>query len=240
MNQIVNTIIAAIVGGVVGAGVVFFSGGAGSANAKADLTNLELAELKVGKLTISDAATLLNKEGKPEVLLKDGSVFAENVIISKKMITRQLQGQTMVANRMLATADDIFQIPMEQWKFYAELGATTEGGGEVIVRSVNGPAAVNRPTTGGSMLRIAHTPELQPQILALSNLERSKLDISYAISDMQRQLMSAAMANPQGGIPANPYNSPTATPIGGYSPNGDTLPQAPAVAQPGASGIPKL
>jgi len=52
MSQgMVNTVMSAIVGGVVGAGVVFFAGNTGN---KTDLKNAEMQELKVAKLTITE------------------------------------------------------------------------------------------------------------------------------------------------------------------------------------------
>jgi hypothetical protein len=201
MNQgMMNTVISAIVGGIVGAGVVFFAGNTGG---KMDLTNVELENLKVGVLTITDHATLLNKEGNPEVVLREGSVLAEHVILGKKVIARQIQGHAIVANRVFTTPDDLMATPMENWRFFAEIGSSLEAGGEIIVRSVQGPSLIGRPTSGGSLLRVGYNPEQQPQFLALNNVTRSPMGISNELSETQRQLLSAAMANPQGMMPAN-------------------------------------
>ena len=227
MNQgMVNTVISAVVGGIVGAGVVFFTGGTGK--------NLELAELKVDKLTITDVATVLNKEGLPEVMLQNGSVLAENVVLAKKMIARQVQSHAMVANRVFATPDNLVETPMEQWKFYAELGASTDAGGEIVVRSATGPASVNKATTNGSLFRMGYDPELRPQMLAINNPNRAPMKINYELSEAQIQQMRETMANPQGTMPqaAGNFNSPASAPIGGYNPNGDTLPPAQTIAQP--------
>ena len=239
MNQgMVNTVISAIVGGVVGACVVFFAGSTGG-KMDPNVTSLELVELKIDKLTITDHAAVLNKEGTPEVILKDGSVLAENVVLAKKMIARQLQAHAMVANRVFATPDDLVQTPMEQWKFYAEIGASTDAGGEIVVRSANGPASINKATTSGSLFRMGYDPEFRPQMLALNNVNRSPMSISNELSETQKQMMSAAQANPQGTMPqtAGSFNSPTSAPIGGYNPSGETLPSATNVAQPGGNPV---
>ena len=227
MNQgMMNTIISAVVGGIVGAGVVFFAGGTGK--------KLELTDLKVANLTITEQATLLNKEGTPELMLKDGSILAENVILAKKMIARQLQAHAMVANRIFASPDDLVATPMEQWKFYAEIGASTQGGGEIVVRSAAGPASVNKPTNSGSLFRMGYDPESRPQMLALYNPSRSKMEINYNISDMQQQEMSANMVNPQGMMPQAPgnFNSPSAIPV-----NNEMIPSTPVVAQPDGGNV---
>lgn len=240
MSQgMMNTVVSAIVGGIVGAGVVFFAGGTGNkTDNKTDLANttsLELAELKVDKLTITEHAAVLNKEGNPEVILKDGSVLVENVILAKKMIARQLQAHAMVANRVFATPDNLMEVPMEQWKFYAELGASTDAGGEIVVRSANGPASVGKPINAGSLFRMGYDPEYRPQMLALNNPNRAPMNINYELTESQKQLMNAAMANPQGVMPqAANFNSPASIPTGGYiSPNGE-IPSVPTVARPDA------
>jgi len=227
----VNTVISAIVGGLVGAAVVFFAGGTGK--------SLELTELTVDKLTVKDIATVLNKEGTPEVVLKDGSVLAENVVLAKKMIARQLQAHAMVANRVFATPDDLVQTPMDQWRFYAELGASTDAGGEIVVRSANGPASVNKPTSNGSLFRMGYDPELRPQMLALNNVNRSPMSISNELSETQMQMMREAMANPQGTMPqaAGNFNSPASAPIGNLNPNGEMIPPAQTATRPTGNGM---
>ena len=222
MNQgMVNTVISAIVGGVVGAGVVFFAGG-----------QTDFKELKVAKLTITEEATVLNKEGKPEVVLKDGSVLAENVVFAKKMIARQLQAHAMVANRIFATPDDLMTTKMEEWKFYAEIGASTEAGGEIVVRSANGPALVNKAATVGSLFRMGYDPEFRPQMLAINHASRSPMEINYQLSETQRQLM---VNNLQGAMPAaaGNYNSPSTTNIQ----NREMLPSPSVATQPSGTTV---
>jgi hypothetical protein len=238
MNQgMMNTVMSAIVGGIVGAGVVFFAGGSGGT---VDLKNIDIGDLKVARLTITEQATLLNQEGTPEVVLREGSILAENVILARKMIARQLQGHAMVANRVFTTPDDLFTTPMENWRFFAEIGSSVDAGGEIVVRSASGAASVNRPTNSGALMRAGFDPESRPQIIALQNFNRSPVGISNELSDTQKQMLAAAMANPQGMMPqgatgnVNPnmapssFNSDAAAPINYQQGN-------PAIATPDAN-----
>jgi len=235
MNQgMVNSIIAAVVGGVVGACVVFFAGTSGKDNRpELDLANLEVANLKVASLTITDQAVLLNKEGIPEVALREGSIFAENVVIAKKLVGQQVQGHAIVANRVFTTPDDLIRVPMEQWRFFAEIGASNDAGGEIVIRNSNGAAVVNRATVGGALIRLGFDTESYPQIVALQNASGSVLPISPDLSEAQKQMVMTARANPQGAMPqgaapnnpATGFNSQTATPAYG-APDMNMMPSA--------------
>ena len=220
MNQgMMNTVISAIVGGIVGAGVVFFASG----NKVND--NLEMENLKVANLTITTQATLLNAEGNPELFIRDGSILAEKVILGNKLVGQQLQAHAMVANRFFATPDNLVHTPMEQWRFYAEIGASTDAGGEIVVRDINGPASVGRPTTTGALLRHGFTPEGMPQMLAIHNTNRSPMEITQNLSERQRQMLNTAA-----GVmpPTGSFDSGASAPI--YSP---PVHGGPAVATPG-------
>jgi len=232
MNQMINAIMSAIVGGAVGAGVVFFVGGVGG---KVDLDNLETANLKVASLTITDQAVLLNEEGNPVVILREGSILADNVILAKKFVGRQLQGHAIVANRLFTTPDDLIATPMDQWRFFAEIGSSPDTGGEVVIRSDKGFALVGRPTSGGALLRVGFDTEAKPQLLGINNITRSVMPISNDLSETQRQMLLAAMGNSQGvQNPAGGFNSNAAAPIGTYTPSSDMLPVA---NQPDANSI---
>jgi hypothetical protein len=232
MNQkMMNTVLSAVVGGVVGAAVVFFAGGTSK---MVDLKEMELDSLRVGTLTITKEANLLDKEGKqPELVIRDGSVLAENVVLAKKIIGRQMQGHAIVANRVFTTPDDLIATPMENWRFFAEIGSSIEAGGEIVVRNAAGPASVNRPTTNGALFRVGYDPEQRPQILALQNANRNPLEINYRLSEEQLRMLSAAMNNPQGMMRPNASGSvnPNAPPSS-YDGSGAPLYQQQSVAQP--------
>jgi len=222
MNQgMMNTVISAVVGGVIGAGVVFFTGGS-----KVDLNNLELENLQVANLTITTQAVLLNEQGNPELFMRDGSILAEKVILGNKLVGQQLQGHAIVGNRVFVTPDNLVQVPMDQWRFYAEIGASNDAGGEVVIRSVGGHALVNRPTTNGALLRQGFDPEGRPQIVALQNFDRSTMQINYELSELQRRQLNASAAS-AGAMPS--FNSETMAPI-----HGGAAVAAPVVPDPNA------
>ena len=211
MNQgMMNTVLSAIVGGVIGAGVVFFAGG------KVDLNNLELENLTVANLTLTTQAVLLNEQGAPEVVIRDGSVLVERVILGNKLVAQQLQGHAIVGNRVFVTPDNLVHTPMEEWRFFAELGASTDAGGEIVVRSISGPALVGRLATAGALIRAGFTPEGGPQILALHNFDRSPMQIGFDLSEQQRRLLNTAA-----GVvpPTGPFDA-GATPIQQAIPTG--------------------
>jgi len=198
MNQglMMNTVISAVVGGIIGAGVVFFAGGS-----KMDMKNLTLDELTVAKLTITDYAELLNAAGDAELYIRDGSILAEKVILGNKIVGQQLQGHAIVGNRIFATPDNLVTTPMESWRFYAEMGASLDAGGEFVARSVNGAAYVGRPTNTGALLRYGFTPEGAPQSLAMHNTNRSVLSITNDFSAGQLQGFNASAGNAAGMVP---------------------------------------
>ena len=222
---------AAVVGGVVGAGVVMYTN-----KGTQDLSDLELTNLTVSNLVIKDQALLLNKEGVPEIVLREGSVLAENVILAKKLVGRQLQGHAIVANRVFTTPDDLIATPMENWRFFAEIGASHEAGGEIVIRSTNGAASVNRPTVGGALLRAGFDTDAQPQIIALQNQDRRVMPIRGDLSEQQRQMLMAGSANPQAAIPQGSagFDSNAAAPITNYNPSGDMIPVA---TQPSSASV---
>jgi hypothetical protein len=114
---------------------------------------------------------------------------------------------------------------MEQWKFYAEIGASTDAGGEIVVRSIGGPASIGRPTTAGALLRMGYDTEARPQILALQNIDRSPMTINWDLSEQQRRMLNAN-ASSAGAIPPGTFDGGASAPI-----------QNPGVAtQPGVPG----
>jgi|GEM_PF-1709456 len=238
MNQaMVNTIIGAVVGAVIGAGVVFFTNAGktefdlanidkAQLTSLLDLENLEVRNLRVQGLVISDHAVLLNAAGVPEVVLREGSILAENVIIAKKLVGQQLQGHAIVANRLFTTPDDLIRTPMEEWRFFAEIGASNEAGGEIVIRSANGAASVNQATLGGALIRVGYDTDTFPQIVALHNSSGNVMQINYDLSEQQKQMVASSRANPQAQAvmpPQGTFDSPTAAP---FNPNPEMIPSA--------------
>ena len=200
MNQgMVNTVIGAVVGGIIGAGVVFFAGTGNTTHFK---------NLTVDNLTITEQAQLVTEvdgEQIPMLVIRDGSLMAENVIFARKLVGTQLQGHAIVANRVFTTPDNLFTTPMEQWRFFAEIGASSDAGGEIVVRSAAGPAVVNQATRMGALLRMGFDTENQPQIFGMQNVDRSILRVSDTLSAQQRAMLQA---NTQGMMAPENFNSP--------------------------------
>ena len=200
-KRIPDHFLSAMIGGVVGAVVVLFATGQMPAIMETvyaqaerasvpDVTNGKFKTLEVEELIITRQAKLLNEAGQPELFIRDGSILAEKKILGNKLVGQQIQGHAIVANRMFATPDNLVHTPMEEWRFFAELGASTDSGGEIVVRSIDGPASVGRPTREGSLLRMGHDPEQRPQILAIQNSDRNQVPISFELSEKQKRLLN--------------------------------------------------
>ena len=208
-------LIPSFIGGIVGAVVVLIAVGqtqtvpfvseplyaqAGRGDVS-DVPNGKFKVLEVENLIITNEATLLNNEGRPEISMKDGSVLADKVILGNKIVGKQIQGHAMVANRVFATPDDLTATPMEQWRFYVELGASTDAGGEVIVRDTAGSVVIGKQVSDGSLMRMGYTPEQQPQVLSIRNADRTILPVRFEPSEQQRQLLGQTQGTPQDSIP---------------------------------------
>lgn len=168
-EKIVISVLSAVIGGVVGALVVFTTAG------KTQFENLE-----VGNLTVTKQAKLLNDKGEDDIILRDGSVLANNVILGKKFIGTQYQGHVFVGNRMFTSPDDLTTKPMNEWRFYTEIGGTEEFGGEMLVRSPSGASIVGKQSQEGNLFRVGFDPGDNPQIFARSNKNGAVLTVPFA------------------------------------------------------------
>ncbi|GHT46940.1 hypothetical protein FACS189454_08850 [Planctomycetales bacterium] len=193
-----NTLFSALVGGVVGASVVFFTAG----------NHKSFDNLTVGELTITGQAKLLNKDGKTDdIVFKEGSVLAKNLVVGNKFVGTQYQGKVFVANRMFTTPDDVLGVPMEQWKFFTEIGSSNEMGGEMIVRSATGGAFVNKPNEDGIVLRTGFNQKSSPQIVVVKNTKDRAFvaGVPFGVPQQQQTAPNAAVAG-QAGTAAAPIS----------------------------------
>jgi hypothetical protein len=204
-DKIVSSLFSALIGGIVGACVVFFLSG-----------KTKFDSLEVGSLKITKQATLLNAEGKDDVVIKEGSVLANNVILGKKFIGTQYQGHVFVGNRIFTSPDDLVGTPMEKWKFFTELGSSEEMGGELIVRSPHGANVVGQPLNTGALFRVGFDKGNDaPQLFARSNENGGVLHIPF-IRPTQPQQPNAetptegSIATPS--VPTETSANPPATP----------------------------
>jgi len=198
MHKVFSThLISSLIGGIVGAAVVLSATGQISTVLPLDTLHAQdgveslpappsgkFKEIEVEKLVITGEASLLNKEGVPEVVIRDGSVLA-----SKKVIVRQIQSHAIVGNRLFLTPDDLVATPMEQWRFFAEIGTSVDAGGEVIVRSADGSASVHGPTLKGAFLRTGFDTDGKPQIVGVQNGDRNSVPINHELSEQQKRML---------------------------------------------------
>ena len=188
-EKLTNLIIAALVGGIVGLIGGVIGGSVGSSGGKA-----RMDELEVGTLKITKEAALFNAEGKPDVVLRDGSILANNVVFGKKFMATQLQGHIVVANRMYTSPDDLMTKPMNDWRFYTEMGCSTTAGGELIVRSPNGANMVGRQNNNGLLVRTGFDENETPQHFVRSNSSGSIMPMTQAMADSPQPAL--AMPSP--------------------------------------------
>ncbi|MDR0705371.1 MAG: hypothetical protein LBF88_10340 [Planctomycetaceae bacterium] len=159
-DKIVSSLFSALIGGIVGACVVFFLSG-----------KTKFDALEVGSLKITKQATLINAEGKDDVMIKDGSVFANKVVVGHKFIGQQYQGSFFIGNRIFTSPDDLVNTPIDQWKFFTEIGSSSKMGGEFIVRSPHGANVVNQQINTGSFFRIGFDENNDAPLLTSKNNE---------------------------------------------------------------------
>ena len=186
-----NSVVSALVGGIVGAAVVFFVGG------KTKFDSLEVADLKITK-----SATLVNAEGKDDVVIREGSVLANNVILGKKFIGTQYQGHVFVGNRMFTSPDDLVTTPMDKWRFFTEMGSTLDAGGEMIVRSANGANIVGQETNSGVLLRAGFNTDNSPQLFARILENNLTLPVPFMRPPAPQQAENAPADGTVGAAPA--------------------------------------
>ena len=202
-NIFSSHLFSSLIGGIVGAAVVLFATGhmsavfptMGIAHAQyvpggpASPPSGKFKELEVEKLIITGRAEFRNEEGAPVVVITDGSIKSENTITARKLVGTQIQSHAIVGNRVFVTPDNLFTTPMEQWRFFTEIGSSAEFGGEVIVRNAGGAAVVNRPTWEGALLRTGFDTENQPQIISVQNSDRNLLPINFDMTERQREMI---------------------------------------------------
>ena len=130
-----NTIIAAVVGGVVGAVVAF----ACSSFLTPGIPE-SFDKLKVGELIVSEQM-MYWKDGDNDAILwiKDGGILA-----STRVIATQICGNTVTANAVVTTPDNPIT-PLDQCEIFTEMGSSKAEGGLLTVRSPNGGHVLGNP-----------------------------------------------------------------------------------------------
>jgi hypothetical protein len=215
-----DIVISALVGGLVGAAVVFFA------------TGNKFDKLEVRDLTVTGDAILKSAENKQqEVVIKNGSIVVTNVIAATRIVGTQVQGHVFVANRMLTSPDNLIRNENKQWKFYTEIGSSAEKGGELIVRSLGGPisgAQLDNMPTNGWMFRAGYMDMERPDIAFVSNatkevmpvaiLRRSTIEPATGNSKTATNAAPNPTINPNPTIATLPNTTQNITPTPGIAP----------------------
>ncbi|MDR1478942.1 MAG: hypothetical protein LBJ00_08365 [Planctomycetaceae bacterium] len=205
MNKLVSTVISALVGGIVGAAVVFF------VPVKSNFDTLNVRELN-----ITGQARVISADKKPEVLIKDGGVFATNVLVGARVVGTQIQGHVLIANRMLTSPDNLLMAANTQWQFYTEIGSTKERGGEIIVRSASGAVSgkdLDNTPKDGWALRAWYMDGEKPDVSFLSNKTQEIRPIAILKRVVSQdagtdKTATSVFADPSAPITSSPLSNP--------------------------------
>ena len=128
-----NTVVSAMVGGVVGGVVAYMCMVFSPSSASQSAFPESVEKLKVGELIVSDKM-LLWQDGEDDasLLMQNGGILAKT-----RIIAQQLCANAVLANCVLTTPDN----PMgrlEECAIFTEMGSSPTEGGMLTVRSPNG------------------------------------------------------------------------------------------------------
>jgi len=219
-----NTVISAIVGGVVGAVVVFTCGG-GSSSFPGSVD-----KLKVGELIVSDKMMLWTEGAEDaSLLIQNGGILAKT-----RVIAQQLCGNAVLANCVLTTPDNVLN-KLEECVIFTEMGSSPVEGGMLTVRSPNGGNVLARQegVTTGLAYTVTYDNQGRPVNILRSNDSGKQLvgqfvalppgleHVTVAVydpsmqqqqaeqqADVSQQMPPGAPVNPMQGMPGNPPSVP--------------------------------
>jgi len=221
-----NTVVSAIVGGVVGALVATVCG--------SFMAPKSFDKLKVGELVVSDKI-MLWEDGKDgaSLLVQNGGIWA-----TTRVIGQQICGNAILANCVLTTPDPHIT-PLDQCTIYTEMGSSTAEGGLLMVRSPDGGNVIanQEGVKSGSAYVITFDPNGVPVTFLRKNDNGARLlsrfiaprpghehetfDVSIPpelFELMQQQAAAQQQGQPQGQMSENPM--PTGEPTMGNMPPG--------------------
>ena len=136
-SGMINTVLAAVVGGIVGAVVTIVVGGSFFQPEIPD----SFDKLKVGELIVSDKM-LYWEDGKDDadLLIQKGGILSKTRILAP-----QLSCNTIQANCVLTTPDH-YTTRLEECEIFTEMGSSKAEGGMLTVRSHDGGNVLTRPS----------------------------------------------------------------------------------------------
>ena len=164
-----NTVVSAIVGGIVGALVAIVCG--------SFMAPKSFDKLKVGELTVSDKM-VLQEDGKdaPSLLMQSGGILA-----TTRVIATQVCGNAVIANCVLTTPDHP-TTPLDQCEIFTEMGSSKAEGGLLTVRSPDGGNVIaNQGIAKGSAFMITYEPDGRPVCLIRSNVDGARFLGQYMV-----------------------------------------------------------
>jgi hypothetical protein len=207
-----NTIVAAIVGGVVGA-VVVYACGAFSTSGLPE----KIDKLKVGELNNTEKM-MLWEDGKDNwnLLIQNGGLLA-----STRVIAQQVCGNAMLANCVLTTPDNPTN-PLEQCEIFTEMGSSKTEGGLLTVRSPDGGNVLaNQGVSTGSAYTVTYESSGAPVCLFRKNDDGKRL-LGQFVPGKENGTIAIMFPQPppqQDGQPAEMSQSAPAVPPMSPSPN---------------------
>ena len=210
-----NTIIAAAVGGVVGAVVAFACGAFLRPELPASVIPEKIDKLKVGELIVSEKM-MLWEDGKADasLLIQNGGVLA-----STRVIAQQVCGNAMLANCVLTTPDNPIN-PLDKCEIFTELGSSKTEGGLLTVRSPDGGFVLGKPegVQTGLAYTITYNTNGAPICLFRRNDNGQRLLGQFIGLPPGQENGTIAISFPQppqqnGQPPEMSQNAPTAPPV---------------------------
>lgn len=164
-EQLMTSVVSALVGGAVAAIAIFSNGGNTS-----KMDSLEVGSLKVTK----ELNVQMDNSANPLLMIKDGGTITSGSFIANHVMANQVSGSVLVANRLFTTPDNLAQTPMNQWRFFTEMGASPQAGGELIVRSPNGAFVAGSPgVEQGQFVRVGFNMNDLVEVIAANNVTKA-------------------------------------------------------------------
>ena len=222
-----NTIMAAVVGGIVGGVVAYLCMAFSPSSISQSAFPESVEKLKVGELIVSDKM-LLWKDGDEDasLLIQNGGMLAKT-----RIIAQQLCGNAVLANCVLTTPDDT-RNQLENCHIFTEMGSSPTEGGMLTVRSPGGGNVLANPegVTTGLAYTISYTNQGFPVCMLRSNDPMGKRFLGQFITPPQgRESLTALLIDPS----AQPQPTDQQMELSQNNPQGTPMNQTQGMPLPG-------
>ncbi|MDR3110651.1 MAG: hypothetical protein LBU65_13365 [Planctomycetaceae bacterium] len=167
-EKIINSVISAIVGGITAFIVMWWC----------TPKTVHINSLEVGTLNVTEQLSMRsNSVGNDEILMKSGSIILQNKVVASQFLGTQVSASVLVGNRIYTSPDNLFATPMNDWKFFTELGSDPLNGGELLVRSPKGGNSVHAKIEDGIFIRMGFDSTDKVTFYAQHNASTIPLEI---------------------------------------------------------------